>query len=129
MLPEKLGGGNKPGLVLEGIFSRLSMEIVRMNNHASCDPTDRFVKRRGFLKSVSGSALAWSIIPSQAVWSSQANSKIRLGLIGCGGRGVWITDLFKEQGGFEITAVADYFAEKSAAAGEKFSVPAERRFS
>lgn len=55
--------------------------------------------------------------------------RIKLGLIGCGGRGSWIGDLFAKHGGYEIVAVADYFPERAQKAGEKFGVPAERRFS
>jgi myo-inositol 2-dehydrogenase / D-chiro-inositol 1-dehydrogenase len=89
---------------------------------------NHLLDRRQFLKNASGSAISLAIIKPDSVWSSQANSKIRLGLIGCGGRGAWITDLFLQQGGFQVTALADYFAEKVHAAGEKFSVPPERRF-
>lgn len=84
--------------------------------------------RRKFIKSAAGSALALSIIKPESVRSSRANSKIRLGLIGCGGRGNWIASLFLEQGGFEISALADYFPEKTKAAAEKFAVPTERCF-
>ena len=35
--------------------------------------------------------------------------KIKLGLVGCGGRGSWIGKLFQEHGGYELHAVADYF--------------------
>ena len=43
---------------------------------------------------------------------SQANSKIDLGLIGCGGRGTWIADLFKKHGGYNVVALADYFPDR-----------------
>jgi len=39
--------------------------------------------------------------------------KIKLGLIGCGGRGSWLGDLFMKHGGYEIRAVADYFPERA----------------
>ena len=35
--------------------------------------------------------------------------KIKLGLVGCGGRGSWIAKLFQEHGGYQLHAVADYF--------------------
>ncbi len=38
--------------------------------------------------------LALSIIKPSLVRGSEANSKLELGLIGCGGRGGWIADLF-----------------------------------
>jgi predicted dehydrogenase len=55
--------------------------------------------------------------------------RIKLGLIGCGGRGSWLGDLFVKHGGYEIVAVADYFPDRAQKAGEKFGVPADRRFS
>lgn len=55
--------------------------------------------------------------------------KVKLGLIGCGGRGSWLGDLFLQHGGFEIAAVADYFPERLAKAGEKFGIKEARRFS
>ncbi len=55
--------------------------------------------------------------------------KIKLGLIGCGGRGSWLGDLFMKHGGYEIRAVADYFPERAEKAGDKFGVDKARRFS
>ena len=55
--------------------------------------------------------------------------KIKLGLIGCGGRGSWIAGLFKRHGGFEIHAVADYFPEVAKTAGDVLGVNASQRFS
>ncbi|MCX7825067.1 MAG: Gfo/Idh/MocA family oxidoreductase [Verrucomicrobiae bacterium] len=55
--------------------------------------------------------------------------RIKLGLIGCGGRGSWLGGLFKQHGGYEICAVADYFPERAEKAGEKFGVDKARRFS
>jgi predicted dehydrogenase len=55
--------------------------------------------------------------------------KVKLGVIGQGGRGKWITDLFRQHGGFEIHAVADYFEDRAKAAGDAFGVDASRQFS
>lgn len=54
--------------------------------------------------------------------------RIRIANIGCGGRGTFVADIFKESGGYEITAAADYFADKVNAFGEKYGIPADRRF-
>jgi predicted dehydrogenase len=51
-----------------------------------------------------------------------------LGLIGCGGRGAWIAGLFQKHGGYDITAVADYFKDRADEAGDALGVPAARRF-
>ena len=55
--------------------------------------------------------------------------KIKLGIIGCGGRGPWLGDLFQKHGGYEIHAVADYFADMADRAGDKLGVDKPRRFS
>lgn len=58
-----------------------------------------------------------------------ARRKIKLGLIGCGGRGKWIAKLFLEHGGYQIHAVADYFPQVADAAGEELGAEKTRRFS
>ena len=55
--------------------------------------------------------------------------KIKLGLVGCGGRGSWIANLFREHGGYEFHAVADYFQDRADACGNAQGVDKTRRFS
>lgn len=55
--------------------------------------------------------------------------KIKLGLIGCGGRGTWLAGLFLQHGGYVLHAVADYFPERVEKAGTQFGVDVARRFS
>jgi predicted dehydrogenase len=82
------------------------------------------MNRRSFLAASGSAALSFSVLSAQ-----NANAhKVKLGLIGCGGRGVWITNLFQKHGGYEIYACADYFQDRVDACGEKFGIPAERRF-
>lgn len=69
------------------------------------------------------------MLAPRTVFGAQANSKVTVGLIGCGGRGRWVADLFYKHGGYEIGGVHDYFAERAEAAGKQFSVPEARRFS
>ncbi len=85
------------------------------------------VSRRGFIAGASV-ATAATVLQAKTAFGYQANSKVRIGLIGCGGRGTWITNLFKEHGGYEIAAVHDYFQNKVDAAGDKFGVDASARF-
>ncbi|MFZ2052933.1 MAG: Gfo/Idh/MocA family oxidoreductase [Candidatus Aminicenantales bacterium] len=85
--------------------------------------------RREFIKTTGAAVASFTILRPEIVRGSQANSKIRLGLIGCGGRGVWIAGLFEAHGGYEVFAGADYFADRVGAFDAKFSVPPERLFS
>ena len=48
--------------------------------------------------------------------------KLKLGIIGCGGRGMWISELFRKHGGYTIHAVADYFPEVADKAGESWAL-------
>jgi myo-inositol 2-dehydrogenase / D-chiro-inositol 1-dehydrogenase len=86
------------------------------------------VKRREFIARAGAAAVSMTILGPELVRGTQAGSKVRLGLIGCGGRGGWIAGLFKKHGGFEVVAVADYFKEKTDTVGQALSVPESARF-
>ena len=88
----------------------------------------RAFSRREFVAVTGAAGLAAAVAPVFAQQTPPAGPKIKLGVIGCGGRGQWITDLFQKHGGYEISAVADYFQDRADEAGGKFGVPAERRF-
>lgn len=84
--------------------------------------------RRQFISKAGAAALSWTILRPEFVRGSQANSRIKLGVIGCGGRGVWIAGLFLKHGGFEIWAAADYFTERTEAMASQYGIPAARQF-
>ena len=86
------------------------------------------VTRRKFLASAGTAALGFTILKPELVRGAEANSKINLGLIGCGGRGTWIADLFAKNGNYNVVAVADYFQDRVDAAGGKFNVAESNRF-
>ncbi|MGC8829874.1 MAG: Gfo/Idh/MocA family protein [Verrucomicrobiia bacterium] len=86
------------------------------------------INRRNFLKATSVAAVTFSLVAPQMARGSEANSKINLGIIGCGGRGQWITDLFQKNGNYNIAAVADYFQDRVDSAGKRFNVPEKNRF-
>jgi len=60
---------------------------------------------------------------------SFSGRRIRLGVVGCGGRGGWITRLFHQHGGYEIHAVADYHQAVADACGDAVGVDQSRRYS
>jgi len=88
----------------------------------------RTVNRREFMAKAGAAALSAAVLPAGVARGYQANAKIRLGLVGCGGRGVWIAKLFQKHGGYEIAAAADYFKDRADAAGAALGVPESRRF-
>jgi myo-inositol 2-dehydrogenase / D-chiro-inositol 1-dehydrogenase len=92
------------------------------------DKTDRSITRREFVKEAGAATLAFTILRPELVRGSQANSKIKLGLIGCGGRGLWLMKLFAQHGGYEVFAGADYFQDRVDALVAEFPVPKNRLF-
>ncbi|MCX7886519.1 MAG: Gfo/Idh/MocA family oxidoreductase [Verrucomicrobiae bacterium] len=55
--------------------------------------------------------------------------KVKLGIVGCGERGNQLAALFKEHGGYELHALADYFPEVVQETGKTFGVEPSRCFS
>lgn len=85
------------------------------------------LNRRRFLARAGTSALAFTALAPNLMHA--ADPALELGLIGCGGRGIWLAGLFQKHGGYHIAAVADYFPDKTDPAGDKLGVPATRRYS
>ncbi|MEO6003385.1 MAG: Gfo/Idh/MocA family oxidoreductase [Opitutus sp.] len=109
-----------------------------MNPNSSPDLSRRqFV--RGSLAAAAASSLAWlpPLRGADAPGSSAAptasapvsSRKVKLGVIGNGGRGGWIAKLFKAHGGYDMWAVADYFPEVADRCGNDLGVDPTRRFS
>jgi myo-inositol 2-dehydrogenase / D-chiro-inositol 1-dehydrogenase len=67
--------------------------------------------------------------PAKETKPASFQRKIKLGLVGCGGRGAWIGGLFQQHGGYELHAVADYFQDVADKCGDKLGVAKNRRFS
>ncbi len=86
------------------------------------------INRRSFLASAGAAAMAFTIVKPQVVKGYAANEKISLGLIGCGGRGSWIANLFKENGGYDIVGCADYFQDRVDPVGQTHNIPAANRY-
>jgi myo-inositol 2-dehydrogenase / D-chiro-inositol 1-dehydrogenase len=87
------------------------------------------ITRRGFLSSTGAAALSFSVVGTGAVAGTQANSRIKVGLIGQGDRGRMIAGMVQRHGGYEIAAVADYFEEVANAAGDRLGISKANRFS
>jgi predicted dehydrogenase len=96
-----------------------SEEFLRMRHTST--------SRRTFL-GAAGAAATFATMRPSLVRGTQANSTIEIGLIGCGGRGSWIADLFQKTGKYRVVAAADYFDDRVNPAGEKLGVPADRRY-
>jgi len=90
----------------------------------------RAFSRREFVAGA-GAAAGLALV-SRPVFGQQAAAfngpKIKIGIVGCGGRGSFMANLFRQHGGYEIAAAADYFQDRVDVLGEKFGVPAGHRF-
>lgn len=80
--------------------------------------------RRAFL----GTAGGLLILKPETVFGSQANSAVELGIIGAGGRGIWIGGHFKEHSMARVAAYADPFQDRLDAAAEKVGVERSRLY-
>jgi predicted dehydrogenase len=106
-----------------------------MNSHATAglSPTDMspspdtsHVSRRRFLGAGTAAMLSHTVLGQE---TSSTRRRIKIGLIGAGGRGSWIAGLFKEHGGYEIHAIADYFPQVAEKAGAALGVDKSRCYS
>ena len=90
-------------------------------------PTE--INRRDFLDSSGKSGLGLAagvtlLSNAQSVRAAPANEKIRLGLIGCGGRGLQLAEVFAERDDCTFTAIADV---NEALLGNRAAFIAERQ--
>jgi len=79
--------------------------------------------RRDFVRrsSTASAAAAFAILKPEQVRGSQANSALTLGLIGCGGRGMYVSGLFAKNEFLKVTAVCDIYEDRLAEATGKYS--------
>lgn len=76
------------------------------------------IGRRGFLRTAAG-ASAFTILKPNLVRGMQANSAVRVGLLGCGGRGMTHAETILKNTDARVTAVADMFQDRLDAAKQK----------
>jgi predicted dehydrogenase len=84
------------------------------------------IGRREFLAGAAAAATLTILRPGSAR-GAEANAKMELGLIGCGGRGQWVADLFEKNTPTKCVAVHDYFADRANQAGTRFQTDEKRR--
>lgn len=87
-------------------------------------------ERRKFLKTsgLAAGALAVSQ-PHQVLGQNKPDGpKLRIGIIGCGGRSYNVGEMALQDGRYEIVALADYFQDAVDTIGKKYNVPSNRRY-
>jgi myo-inositol 2-dehydrogenase/D-chiro-inositol 1-dehydrogenase len=75
--------------------------------------------RRRFL--TAAGAAGWIIVKPQSVRGTQANSAVRIGVVGCGGRGTAVASGFVNNAGARVVALADMFQDQLDAARSNFA--------
>jgi myo-inositol 2-dehydrogenase/D-chiro-inositol 1-dehydrogenase len=85
--------------------------------------TNHQIARRAFL----GGAAGIMILKPGTVRGSAANSAVRVGLLGCGGRGTADAEGLSVSGGARVTALADIFEDQLTAAKKRFDALAQKR--
>ena len=92
------------------------------------------ISRRSFIKT-SATGVAAVLAGKSVGFAARANRKMRVGLIGCGGRGNGALQNCMDAGEhienleLEVVATADWFKDRAVKAGKKYNVPASRCFS
>src|SRR5262245_11868604 len=76
------------------------------------------MKRRQFIKSVASTAALVSTNALSAERVLGANDRVRVGLIGCGGRGMTVARLMRDVPNVEFAAVCDVYSPSAARAKE-----------
>jgi len=81
--------------------------------------------RRGFMKAAAAGTL---ILGARSALGAAANETLEIGLIGCGGRGPWIGNLFQKNSATKVVAVHDPFKDRVEEAGKRLDVPGNRQY-
>jgi len=72
---------------------------------------DTTVGRREFVGLAAAATAGLTILKPSTVFGTQANSAVRLGLLGCGGRGTAVASSFLQNTGAIVTALGDVFQD------------------
>lgn len=86
------------------------------------------ITRRRFLVQAGLGLAAVSTLSRAVAQGTVTNPRLRLGLVGCGGRGKFLADLSLAHGGYEIVAAADYFQDRCDEVATKFRLKPGRTF-
>jgi len=70
------------------------------------------MNRRSFLQNTAGAASGLLLLKPSTVFGYQANSAVRLGLLGCGNRGTSVATSFAQNTSARVVALADLFQDR-----------------
>lgn len=78
------------------------------------------IGRREFIETSAAAMGGVMFMPAARVWGTEANSQVRVGLLGCGGRGTEDATNLVDTGGARVVALADMFQDQLDAARAAF---------
>jgi myo-inositol 2-dehydrogenase/D-chiro-inositol 1-dehydrogenase len=78
------------------------------------------MERRQFLQSATAAATVMTILKPQTAFGYDANSAVRMALLGCGNRGTHVATSFSQNTVAQVVAVADIFQSQLEAGKEHF---------
>jgi predicted dehydrogenase len=79
------------------------------------------MNRREFIQTGTGAASGMLLLDPRAALGYEANSAVRMGLLGCGGRGTGVASSFAKNTSAQVVALADLFADQLAAGQVHFN--------
>jgi myo-inositol 2-dehydrogenase/D-chiro-inositol 1-dehydrogenase len=88
------------------------------------DCTQSTISRRRFLGAAAGAGVM--LMRPERVWGTTANSAVRLGVLGCGGRGLHVAASFLQHTSAVVTALGDLFADQLELGRTKLDLAAEK---
>ncbi len=86
--------------------------------------------RRAFLKASATGTVGLMLVKPESVSGAPANSKIEVGIMGCGGRGNFVARKYQENApdDIQVVAIQDYFADRLTVMQDRFDVPKSRSY-
>jgi predicted dehydrogenase len=78
------------------------------------------MNRREFIQAGSGAVSSMLLVKPSSAFGFQANSAVRLGLLGCGNRGTAVATSFSQNTSAQVVALADLFADQLARGRDYF---------
>jgi myo-inositol 2-dehydrogenase / D-chiro-inositol 1-dehydrogenase len=78
------------------------------------------MQRREFLQTGAGAATGLLLLDAKTAFGYDANSAVRLGLLGCGNRGSSVATSFAQNTSAQVVALADLFADQLAKGKDRF---------
>jgi len=102
-------------------------ERTEQEQPASPKKNHQAVARRDFVKTATVVGAGLMFVKAESVFGTPANSAVRLGIIGCGGRGNHVGEEFVKNTETRVTALMDLFDDRLASTRARFDKFAEEK--